>query len=830
MEITYNNRVLVFDSENKGFINQVHGRQDMHIVYVIDYHTREKFTFFDAFEDRNPAVWLGEVVESTRTGSILDGMKFLAGAKSIVIQNGSGYDFMVFEKIYPEVWGGFDYFERTDDAKFPFRVMDTLVMSQVLNPERKPPYNEIRSLERKGIFVGKVGAHSIASHGIRMNRFKPEHEDWSTLTNPMIHRVEEDVEIGLDFFDYLYSRDTDGCWIQQMATPNQVTKMTIEDAYYCELRVAFSIARQAIRGIRFDTTFAIELLDKMDKELKETEAMFRPQMPKRLCKKALKFSNSQLAAQSKNLSKEDIVTLSKCTHGSEATTIWDITNKPTKRGSKFSSAVQKYFPEMVGYIEDYDKPLVAGAFTPILFEDYPLGNREAVKKVLYKYGWRGVNLNDSEIEHNDEYHELLAKGRTKLAKEWGELPYPWSGKIDEKSIEVWKEKGEVPEWALGIARWYIVNSRRTQILNSGDVENYRLKGEWKSNQGKKECRGLLPKAICQDTGMTAQQYFELHGMFPDTGHWRIPAMAFPCATNTFRMKHRNVVNIPSRGIYGHEMRELFIAAEGMQIVGCDGAGLELRMLSHFMNDAEYTDILLNGDIHTHNQHKAGLPIRDMAKTFIYAFLYGSGVPNLARVCGVTEAKMKDCIEEFKRELPALARLIEGVQSAAEKRKFLVAIDGRRGRVRFKGGRLSVHTALNVLLQMTGSVIMKWAHIIAEDKAVEAGLYTLATFPQLVHMHDESQMEEFLKDQKTMTYTIKASEWKSEEKAEYHDELGQWSAASIVSKSEDTIELKRVFSPLGNIYAQAIKEAGEMFNLRIPTAGEYKVGYNWMDTH
>lgn len=83
-------------------------------------------------------------------------------------------------------------------------------------------------------------------------------------------------------------------------------------------------------------------------------------------------------------------------------------------------------------------------------------------------------------------------------------------------------------------------------------------------------------------------------------------------------------------------------------VGGDGSGLELRMLAHYLvatsktlleearlNDdivgiqkyenslksaIEYREVLLNGDIHSHNQRLAGLPTRDAAKTFVYAFL------------------------------------------------------------------------------------------------------------------------------------------------------------------------------------------------------------------
>ncbi|MFW3388736.1 UNVERIFIED_CONTAM: hypothetical protein RF648_22435, partial [Kocuria sp. CPCC 205274] len=82
--------------------------------------------------------------------------------------------------------------------------------------------------------------------------------------------------------------------------------------------------------------------------------------------------------------------------------------------------------------------------------------------------------------------------------------------------------------------------------------------------------------------------------------------------------------------------------DGQQaFVGGDGAGLELRMLAHYLvyvpttlleekdftlfsketlekaleSAIAYRTALLEGDIHTHNQKLAGLPTRKQAKTF-----------------------------------------------------------------------------------------------------------------------------------------------------------------------------------------------------------------------
>lgn len=86
----------------------------------------------------------------------------------------------------------------------------------------------------------------------------------------------------------------------------------------------------------------------------------------------------------------------------------------------------------------------------------------------------------------------------------------------------------------------------------------------------------------------------------------------------------NVAQVPHVGSpYGKECRELFRVPDGWWQAGIDACGLELRCLAHFMykyDGGRYAHTILNGDIHTMNQKAAGLPTRNQAKTFIYAFL------------------------------------------------------------------------------------------------------------------------------------------------------------------------------------------------------------------
>ena len=98
--------------------------------------------------------------------------------------------------------------------------------------------------------------------------------------------------------------------------------------------------------------------------------------------------------------------------------------------------------------------------------------------------------------------------------------------------------------------------------------------------------------------------------------------------------------------YGKECRGLWIVEKGFKLVGVDASGLELRMLAHYMNDKEYINEVINGDIHTANQTAAGLETRDAAKTFIYAFIYGAGNKKIGSIIGGSERDGERVKEKF----------------------------------------------------------------------------------------------------------------------------------------------------------------------------------------
>jgi len=198
----------------------------------------------------------------------------------------------------------------------------------------------------------------------------------------------------------------------------------------------------------------------------------------------------------------------------------------------------------------------------------------------------------------------------------------------------------------------------------------------------------------------------------------------------------NVAQTPSSGSFmGKECRRLFTSPKGRKIVGCDASGLELRMLAHYMaiyDDGAYGEQVVNGDIHTINQEAAGLPTRDNAKTFIYGFLYGAGVAKLGQIVGGSIKKGRELRNRFLAKLPAIENLSDAVKDKAAK-GYLFGLNKRKYYIR------SEHSALNVLLQGAGAMVMKY-YLVALDRELQKQWVPGKDYEFVGNIHDEVQIE------------------------------------------------------------------------------------------
>ena len=251
------------------------------------------------------------------------------------------------------------------------------------------------------------------------------------------------------------------------------------------------------------------------------------------------------------------------------------------------------------------------------------------------------------------------------------------------------------------------------------------------------------------------------------------------ATNTFRCAHRspNLAQVPS----DLEFRKLFRASPGYVMVGADLAGIELRMLAHYLaryDGGRYGDVLLNGDIHQENADKIGIS-RRLVKTVTYAFLYGAGDNKIGlsydAQLSPQAAKKKgaEIRQAYMDAIPGLEKLVTAVKSKAES-GYISLCDGRRCAVD------GSHKALNYLLQGSAGIVAKqW----------------------MIHIHN----------------TIKTCDIQAHQLAFVHDEL----QFECPPEYTDTLSSALTSSSL---------MAGETYNLRVPIEAEAKVGMTWADVH
>ena len=264
-----------------------------------------------------------------------------------------------------------------------------------------------------------------------------------------------------------------------------------------------------------------------------------------------------------------------------------------------------------------------------------------------------------------------------------------------------------------------------------------------------------------------------------------------CITGRCAHRNPNMGQVPaSYSPYGKECRSLFHAPDGWDLLGVDAKALELRCLGGYLalwDDGEYANLVTDEsvDIHVYNQDKFGVPTRDIAKRLIYAMLYGCGNEKAGGIVDPTEKDPmrlkqlgRNAINGFMDGVPALKQLKQKLASAVQERGYLRGLDGRALFCR------SDFSALNVLLQGAGAMLMKQVIINTHNNLEAKGL---------VHGHDWIQH------------------------AMIHDEI----QLSCPKKHTALVKEQALL---------AFPQAQQFFAFRCEIEGDAKVGYCWSDTH
>lgn len=317
------------------------------------------------------------------------------------------------------------------------------------------------------------------------------------------------------------------------------------------------------------------------------------------------------------------------------------------------------------------------------------------------------------------------------------------------SLEAFLEKNDTPEVHL-IAKWMSLNGR-------GNMVNTWLEN-WNEDDG---C--IHGKLFVADT-------LRFRHQAPNTAN--IPAV---------RVDKSGQVSYGEVGYFTYEARDLWVARPGRVLVGTDAAGLELRMLAHYLNRPDFTDGVVNGDPHQVNADIVGIT-RPQAKTLIYAVCYGAGDVKIARTLGLP-VKVGKGGREYSPEGGDIKRMFLeklGIGDLIEECQY----EQSQGRVSLcDGSRVvcpSPHAALNYKLQGSGARVMGLGFILLERDIARLRLDSL----KVGDIHDEWQ------------YDVDPA------CSEAH------ARASV----------------------QAIRRSGERLGLNVPLDGEAKQGLTWAETH
>jgi len=256
------------------------------------------------------------------------------------------------------------------------------------------------------------------------------------------------------------------------------------------------------------------------------------------------------------------------------------------------------------------------------------------------------------------------------------------------------------------------------------------------------------------------------------------------ATNTGRNAHSR----PNLGQVSSDprCRALFLPPGGMDFVGADASGLELRMLGHYLayfDGGRFANIVVTGDIHQINADAIGVT-RKAVKSITYAFCYGAGDEKIGMTTDplLKGAKAKKLGAEIRRKfteaIPGLDALLKAIAKKAEG-DMLKGLDGRP--IRLQGKK---HAALNYLLQSAGAIVCKaWVvetHYCIEQEGLRLGI----DYQPLGYIHDEQ-------------------------------------AIGVAPQHLDLVK---------NILETTMAQVGENFNLKVTLSAEAKHGRTWGDVH
>lgn len=260
----------------------------------------------------------------------------------------------------------------------------------------------------------------------------------------------------------------------------------------------------------------------------------------------------------------------------------------------------------------------------------------------------------------------------------------------------------------------------------------------------------------------------LPGLIANDGRIHTTYNQAGAATGRLSSNNPNLQNIPIRTKRGREVRKVFVAPPGFELVSCDYSQIELRLAAALSGDKKMLETFQKGeDIHTrtaaevfHVSPGDVTPnMRRNAKAINFGILYGMGARALAASIKVSVAEADAYLEAYFKEFRGVAayrqktieegRMKGYVETPFGRKRYLPNLRSSFDFVRKEAERMAV----NAPLQGTAADLIKRAMIKIHDELKLGEKNT--DVKMLLQVHDELLFEIKKEKMASVIPTIKA---------------------------------------------------------------------------
>ena len=221
----------------------------------------------------------------------------------------------------------------------------------------------------------------------------------------------------------------------------------------------------------------------------------------------------------------------------------------------------------------------------------------------------------------------------------------------------------------------------------------------------------------------------------------------------FSSRDPNLQNIPVGGEDGTAIRDLFVAADGWEMVAIDYSQVELRLAAILSNDKVLLEVFGRGvDVHKAvaaqmfgvSQDAVTSEQRSSAKTINFGVLYGMGAQSLSRSLKVPLTEADTFLSDYKKAFPSLFDHLDAIKKEVSSSGFVSTAFGRVRPIPGISSSLpyvraqAERTAANTVIQGTAADVIKLAMIGIDAMLTKEELD--GDVRMLLQIHDELLFE------------------------------------------------------------------------------------------